>query len=63
MISFSGLVPSKSMIVSSLRNVRPNSVLNAVAVGTKDGDRDGIQDDSVEGTKEGLWVRLLSTNK
>jgi len=40
-ISLLELVPSKSMIVSSLRNVSAKSVLDAVAAGAKVGDVDG----------------------
>ena len=43
-ISLSELVPSKSMIVSSLRNVRAKSVLDTAAVGVNDGDVESTAD-------------------
>jgi len=38
-ISWSELVPSKSMIVSLFRNVRAKSVLDAAAVRANDGEQ------------------------
>ena len=44
------------MTVSSLRNVRAKSVLDAAAVVENVGDVDGIADGSFVGTREGVWV-------
>jgi len=52
-ISLSGLVPSKSKLVSTLRNVRVKSVLDAAAVGSNDGSADGKEDGFVV-AKEGV---------